>query len=68
MIGKWVLCLIVGIASVMAGAQGVLLECHPDPSKALSDAPQALSFEQLEKLVPQLHQCFELAHKMEEEK
>jgi len=34
-----------------AGAQGLLVECHPDPSCARSDATQALDLVQLEDLV-----------------
>ncbi|MBK7584317.1 MAG: 3-deoxy-7-phosphoheptulonate synthase [Myxococcales bacterium] len=31
-------------ASVAAGVDGVIVEVHPNPSKALSDGPQALTF------------------------
>lgn len=33
-------------ASVAAGADGVMLEVHPSPDKALSDGPQSLTFDQ----------------------
>ncbi len=33
-------------AAVAAGADGVLVEVHPDPDKALSDGPQSLTFEE----------------------
>ena len=33
-------------AAVAAGADGVLVEVHPDPEKALSDGPQSLTFEE----------------------
>lgn len=32
-------------ASVAAGANGIMIEVHPDPQKALSDGPQSLTFE-----------------------
>jgi len=34
----------LALASVAAGADGLLIETHPDPAKALSDGPQALDF------------------------
>jgi 3-deoxy-7-phosphoheptulonate synthase len=33
-------------AAVAAGADGVLVEVHPDPDRALSDGPQSLTFEE----------------------
>ena len=33
-------------ASIAAGADGVIVEVHPDPEKALSDGAQSLNFEQ----------------------
>ena len=42
-------------AAVAAGADGVMIEVHPDPVHALSDARQAILPEQLESLVPRLH-------------
>jgi 3-deoxy-7-phosphoheptulonate synthase len=38
-------------AAVAAGADGVMVEVHPDPDRALSDGPQSLTFEQLDQLV-----------------
>jgi 3-deoxy-7-phosphoheptulonate synthase len=42
------------LASVAAGADGLLMEMHPNPDKAMSDGAQSLFPEQLEKLVAQL--------------
>ncbi|HEY6291168.1 MAG TPA: 3-deoxy-7-phosphoheptulonate synthase [Terriglobia bacterium] len=42
-------------AAVAAGADGILVEVHHDPDKALSDGPQALFPEQFEQLMKQLH-------------
>jgi 3-deoxy-7-phosphoheptulonate synthase len=41
-------------AAVAAGADGLLLEMHPDPDHALSDGAQSLRPAQLEELMPQL--------------
>ncbi len=41
----------MALAGVAAGADGLLIEAHPDPEKALSDGPQSLFPEQLEKLM-----------------
>jgi 3-deoxy-7-phosphoheptulonate synthase len=44
----------MALASVAAGADGLLMEMHPNPEKAMSDGAQSLYPEQLEKLVEQL--------------
>jgi 3-deoxy-7-phosphoheptulonate synthase len=41
-------------AGVAAGADGIIVEVHPDPSKALSDGPQSLLPEQFDLLMRQL--------------
>ena len=41
-------------AALASGAQGLMLEIHPDPSRALSDGPQALTFEMFERLMARL--------------
>ena len=41
--GKWYLVEPVAIASVGAGADGLIIEVHPDPDHALSDGPQSLT-------------------------
>ena len=38
-------------AGVSAGADGLLVEVHPDPPAAASDGPQSLTFEQFEALM-----------------
>ena len=38
-------------AAVAAGADGLMVEVHPDPSKALSDGPQSLTFDAFAKLM-----------------
>jgi 3-deoxy-7-phosphoheptulonate synthase len=44
----------MALASVAAGADGLLMEMHPNPDKAMSDGAQSLYPEQLEKLMAQL--------------
>jgi 3-deoxy-7-phosphoheptulonate synthase len=46
----------LALAAVAAGADGLLMEMHPDPNKALSDGAQSLYPEQLNKLMAQLRQ------------
>lgn len=41
-------------AAVACGADGVMIECHPEPEKSVSDARQALSLEDMVKLVHSL--------------
>jgi 3-deoxy-7-phosphoheptulonate synthase len=38
-------------AAVAAGADGIMVEVHPDPDRALSDGPQSLTFEEFSALV-----------------
>jgi 3-deoxy-7-phosphoheptulonate synthase len=38
-------------AAVAAGADGIMVEIHPDPDKALSDGPQSLTFAEFEGLM-----------------
>jgi 3-deoxy-7-phosphoheptulonate synthase len=44
----------MALASIAAGADGLLMEMHPNPDKAMSDGAQSLYPEQLEKLMAQL--------------
>jgi 3-deoxy-7-phosphoheptulonate synthase len=44
----------MALASVAAGADGLLMEMHPNPDKAMSDGAQSLYPEQLQKLMGQL--------------
>jgi len=41
----------VSKASVAAGADGIMVEVHPEPEKALSDGPQSLTIEMFENLM-----------------
>jgi len=46
-------------AAAAAGADGVMVEVHPEPSKALSDGAQALTFEDFAQMVPRLAKVLE---------
>ncbi len=46
-------------ASIAAGADGLIIEVHPNPSKAVSDAGQQLTPEQFAKLMPELRKVAE---------
>ena len=41
--GDWRLVPALARAAVAVGADGLMVEVHPDPSKALSDGPQSLT-------------------------
>ncbi|SRR5579885_365336 len=43
----------LSLASLVAGADALLIEVHPDPEKALKDGAQSLTIEQFRQLVPQ---------------
>ncbi|MDR1490045.1 MAG: 3-deoxy-8-phosphooctulonate synthase [Desulfovibrio sp.] len=44
----------IAMAAVAAGANGVFLECHPDPDRALCDGPNSLKLADLPKILKQL--------------
>jgi len=50
----------VALATVMAGADGVIYETHQKPEEAASDGQQTLNFEESEGLIKKLRQTFEL--------
>src|SRR5262245_29738397 len=41
-------------AAIATGVDGVMVEVHPNPAKALSDGPQALTFPMFEKMMKEL--------------
>ena len=51
--GKWSLVTPVGRAAIAAGADGVIIEVHPNPDHALSDGAQSLNFERFRELMEQ---------------
>ena len=52
--GKWELVSAVSRAAVAAGADGLLIEVHPHPSRALSDGVQSLKPEPFAHLMAEL--------------
>ncbi|MFQ4145345.1 3-deoxy-7-phosphoheptulonate synthase [Chlorogloeopsis sp. ULAP02] len=53
-VGKRELVAPVAKAAVACGADGLIIECHPEPEKSVSDARQALSLEDMVSLVHSL--------------
>jgi 3-deoxy-7-phosphoheptulonate synthase len=53
--GKWYLVTPVALASVAAGAHGLLIEVHPNPDVAKCDGPQSLTFENFGMLMEQVN-------------
>lgn len=49
--GKWTLVTPMGRAAIAAGADGLMIEVHPNPKSALSDGPQSLNFETFRSLM-----------------
>lgn len=52
--GKWELVSPLALAAAAAGADGLMIEVHPNPDKALKDGPQSLNFDNFELLMSQL--------------
>ena len=44
----------MSLAAVAAGADGIILECHPDPERASSDGAQSITPQTLNELMPRL--------------
>lgn len=52
--GKWYLVAPMALAAVAAGADGILVEVHPNPDLALKDGAQSLTFDSFRQLMSQL--------------
>ncbi|CEP68405.1 Aldolase-type TIM barrel [Moorella glycerini] len=52
--GSWRLVLPMARAAVAAGADGLIIEVHPDPARALCDGPQSLHPETFDRLMGEL--------------
>ncbi|MCB0356690.1 MAG: 3-deoxy-7-phosphoheptulonate synthase [Bdellovibrionales bacterium] len=50
----------MALAAAAAGADGLIIEVHPDPTKALSDGFQALNLHQFRELMSQIKQLLPL--------
>jgi 3-deoxy-7-phosphoheptulonate synthase len=60
--GKWYLVTPVALASVAAGAHGLLVEVHPNPDQAKCDGAQSLTFDNFESLMGQVHALSQVRH------
>lgn len=58
--GKWKLVSPLSKASAAVGADGLMIEVHPNPDKALSDGNQSLTFENFATLMDELRPILEL--------
>ena len=54
--GKWEFVIPLSLAARGVGADGLIVEVHPDPNKALCDGAQSLNFKRFDELLQQLHQ------------
>lgn len=52
--GKWYLVPAMAMAAVASGADGLMIEVHPNPDHAKSDGAQSLTFENFAALMPQI--------------
>jgi 3-deoxy-7-phosphoheptulonate synthase len=52
--GRWKLVGPMSRAAVAAGADGLIIEVHPEPDRALSDGPQQLTFENFDRLMREI--------------
>src|SRR3972149_1046033 len=52
--GKWRYVEALALAAVAGGADGLLVEVHPDPERALSDGPQSLNLENFNRMMARL--------------
>lgn len=51
---------VLASAAVAAGANGVFMETHPDPDKAMCDGPNSLPLDKVESLLTRLKAIWEL--------
>ena len=57
--GKWEYVAAVAKAGIAAGADGLIIEVHPDPTKAMSDGAQSLKPEKFAQLVKDIRRVAE---------
>lgn len=58
--GKWKLVAPMAKAGIAAGADGLMIEVHPNPGEALSDGPQSLKPENFELLMQEIGKVAEV--------
>ncbi|GAA5038455.1 3-deoxy-7-phosphoheptulonate synthase [Marivirga lumbricoides] len=54
----------VALAGIMAGADGVIFELHPDPETAMSDGQQSLYFEESSAMIRKMKMAYTLRGEM----
>ena len=62
-IGKWRFVLPLAKAAVAVGADGLLIEVHPNPREALSDGPQSLKPEKFYELMAEIESIANIVRK-----
>ncbi len=62
-VGKWRFVLPLAKAAVAVGADGLLIEVHPDPANALSDGPQSLKPEKFHNLMKEIESIASIVRK-----
>jgi len=53
--GSWELVPPISLASIAAGAHGIIVDVHPNPSEAKCDAAQALTFNRFKAMVKEIN-------------
>lgn len=61
--GRWELVRPMALAALAAGADGLIIEVHPNPAEALSDGPQSLKPENFSELMQELDKLAPLVRK-----
>jgi 3-deoxy-7-phosphoheptulonate synthase len=62
-IGKWRFVLPLTKAAVAVGADGLMIEVHPNPQNALSDGPQSLKPERFNTLMQEIESIAKIVRK-----
>lgn len=62
-IGQWQFVIPLAKAAVAVGADGLLIEVHPDPQHALSDGPQSLKPEKFYRLMNEIESIAKIVRK-----
>jgi 3-deoxy-7-phosphoheptulonate synthase len=62
--GKWYLVQPMAMAAIACGAQGLIIEVHPNPDQALSDGAQSLTFENFAKLMSGVRAVYDAVQKV----
>lgn len=61
--GKWDMVIPVAKAAIAAGADGVMVEVHQEPERALSDGKQSLNKDNFLKMIEQIKRLADLENK-----